>query len=446
MNRATRASGKDRASDASLSTRPVRPPATANAQAADLNAFAPLKSASSRRNPKRRRRIAIGVVLGIIVLLVAAAVLPGILFPEKQQIETVSVTQGSFENAVEGKASLEPVQTMVASAEVDGIVSEVKVSEGETVNEGDVLYVVKNDDLDAAVSQAQSALQSARDGVTQAQNRLNTARTTPSVNMTQDAEGNPVSVDTQAVQISDAQAQLNTAQASLTAAQESYDAAVAKAEKRTVRASISGTVVENNLSVGTSLSSLTSQGKAPMRVADMSKLLVKIPISEVDIAKIEVGQSATVTFDAFDDVTANAQVTHIAQTSMAAEAASGSQGSSSTAVRFEVTLQIDEPDARLKSGMTAHTRIITQTMDDVLLVPNVALLEDGDTAMIAKLPAGAEPVAENVEDVRVRVVAKNASQSVVEVVSGSLADGDTLAVIPAPEPVAGAASSGMELI
>ena len=184
---------------------------------------------------------------------------------------------------------------MVASAEVDGIVSEVKVSEGETVNEGDVLYVVKNDDLDAAVSQAQSALQSARDGVTQAQNRLNTARTTPSVNMTQDAEGNPVSVDTQAVQISDAQAQLNTAQASLTAAQESYDAAVVKAEKRTVRASISGTVVENNLSVGTSLSSLTSQGKAPMRVADMSKLLVKIPISEVDIAKIEVGQSATMT-------------------------------------------------------------------------------------------------------------------------------------------------------
>ena len=166
----------------------------------------------------------------------------------------------------------------------------------------------------------------------------------------------------------------------------------------------------------------------------------------MDIAKIEVGQSATVTFDAFDDVTANAQVTHIAQTSMAAEAASGSQGSSSTAVRFEVTLQIDEPDARLKSGMTAHTRIITQTMDNVLLVPNVALLEDGDTAMIAKLPAGAEPVAENVEDVRVRVVAKNASQSVVEVVSGSLADGDTLAVIPAPEPVAGAASSGMELI
>lgn len=399
-----------------------------------LDAFSPVQSAASRVNPKRRKKVIIGVVVGALVLVAGAFAASKLLAPAAEPEQTVSVSEGTFQDVVEGKGTLEPVQTFIASAEVEGIVEEVSVGEGSVVAEGDVLYTVKNDDLDAAVVQAEAGLQGARDTLTQAQNKLNVARSTPAVNPTQDAEGNTVLVDTQATQISDAKSQVNAAQSALNAAQSAYDAAVAKAEKRTVRARMGGTVLGSNITAGTSLASLTTSNKPPLQISDMSKLIVKIPVSEVDIAKVQVGQVSKITFDALANLSLQGTVTHIAQTNTESTG-SASAGSSSTAVRYEVTLQIDEPDSRLKSGMTAHASIITTSVENTLMVSNIALVTEGDKTFVYKKPlkdaksgTDAAKGSSDEEQVEVKVEAANSSQSAISVVSGQLSAGDELLV------------------
>ena len=171
-------------------------------------------------------RVASGVLVGVVVGLVVAAsagfAASRLLAPPEQPMQTAEVTQGTFEETVSGKGTLEPVRTTIASPEVEGIVESVNVGEGAAVNEGDVLYTLKNDDLDLAVAQANAQLQSARDALTQANNKLKLARTTPSFSEGQDAQGNPVIVNTQPSQISDAESQVNSAKSALDSAQSTY--------------------------------------------------------------------------------------------------------------------------------------------------------------------------------------------------------------------------------
>lgn len=181
------------------------------------------------------------------------------------------------------------------------------------------------------------------------------------------------------------------------------------------------------------MASLSSANKPPLQLSDMSKLIVKIPVSEVDIAKVKEGQSARMTFDAVPDLSVLATVTHIAQTNESPSAAA-SAGSSSTAVRYEVTLQIDAPDERLKSGMTARAEIATTTVENALIVPNAAIVREGGKAYVMKAPEEKAPGAsQNEEDlaeslVEVTVEASDSSQSAVRAVSGTLSAGDSLMV------------------
>ena len=399
-----------------------------------LDEFAPVQSAAKGRLSTRRKRILVGVVVGLVVAASAGFAASRLLAPPEQPMQTAEVTQGTFEETVSGKGTLEPVRTTIASPEVEGIVESVNVGEGAAVNEGDVLYTLKNDDLDLAVAQANAQLQSARDALTQANNKLKLARTTPSFSEGQDAQGNPVIVNTQPSQISDAESQVNSAKSALDSAQSTYDAAVAKAEKRTVRANMAGTVLASNITAGTSIASLSSANKPPLQLSDMSKLIVKIPVSEVDIAKVKEGQSAHVTFDAVPDLSVPATVTHIAQTNESSSTAA-SAGSSATAVRYEVTLQIDAPDERLKSGMTARAEIATTTVENALIVPNAAIVREGGKAYVMKAPEEKAPGASQSEEedlaeslVEVAVEARDNSQSAVRVVSGTLSAGDRLMV------------------
>lgn len=359
-------------------------------------------------------------------MVVAAGIgIGGLFATPEQSMQTVEVSRATFQDTVDGKGTLEPARSTIASAEVEGIVDTVNVSEGSVVAEGDVLYTIRNADLDAAVAQTAASLQSARDTLAQANNKLKLARTAPSAGSAESMVAS--SPESQALSIADAKSQVSSAQAALDSAQSTYDAAVAKADKRTVRATMAGTVLSSNITAGTALASLTAGGKPALQISDMSKLLVKIPVSEVDIAKVKEGQKAQITFDAIPNLVAHGTVARIAQTSTAS-ASTGSASAAangSAAVRYEVTLQIDEPDARLKSGMTAHAKITATTIENALIVPRIALVKTAENTTVVKLGEK-----DSIDTVEVKVEASNASQAVVSVVSGTLEPGDQLMVTP----------------
>lgn len=345
-----------------------------NAGISDDEAYAKLKTKRAERRHKKlvRRGIAAGIVGGIILIAIIASV---ILNSQPQSADgpvTDMVMEGTFTTTVEAKGQLKPISASVVSPSVDGTVAQINVQAGQNVNEGDVLMTIKNDELDNAVAEAQRAVAAAQEDLKNAQAALAAAQTAPTL----DADGATTTADA----TPDASA-VSSAQRNLASAQATLEQANAKAAERTVKAPSSGSIVELNAKVGATVTGGmvmgegdTSGGKQCMQIADLSKMKVTVQVGEKDIAKIAVGQSANVTYPAFPDIVSQGTVTAIA--SVANSDAANGGGSS---VTFNVDILIEAPDSRLKPGMTAEVSVVTEQLDDVVMVPTMALMtEDGE--------------------------------------------------------------------
>ena len=177
----------------------------------------------------------------------------------------------------------------------------------------------------------------------------------------------PTSAEKQA-EAQSALASLNAMQDKLEQTAIAYDEAVARAAKRTVTASIAGSVVAVNIEPGKALGAAAGAATSPVQIADLSQMTVSINVNEIDILKITADQTAEVTFTAAPDLTLPATVVSIATTSAGSGDASGGAlygGSMGGAVTYAVKLLIAEPDPRLKPGMTAKATITTTTIDNI---------------------------------------------------------------------------------
>lgn len=377
-----------------------------NAGISDDEAYAKLKAKRAERRRKKliRRGIAAGIVGGIILIAIIASV---ILNSQPQSADgpvTDMVMEGTFTTTVEAKGQLKPISASVVSPSVDGTVASINVQAGQSVNEGDVLMTIKNDELDRNVAEAQRAVTAAQEDLKNAQAALAAAQAVPTLDV--DGATAPKDVTSDASAVSSAQRNLASAQATL-------DQANAKAAERTVKAPSSGSIVELNAKVGATVTGGmvmgegdTSGGKQCMQIADLSKMKVTVQVGEKDIAKIAVGQSANVTYPAFPDIVSQGTVTAIASVANS-DAANGGGGS----VTFNVDILIEAPDSTLKPGMTAEVSVVTEQLDDVVMVPTMALMtEDGEHYYVN---VATDDEGKETRRVKVTVVTQNDNDAVV---------------------------------
>ena len=372
----------------------------------DEEAYAKLKAKRAERRRKKliRRGIAAGVVAAIVLIAVIVTLVINARPAGTNGPVTDMVTEGTFTTTVEAKGQLKPISASVVSPSVDGTVASINVQAGQSVNEGDVLMTIKNDELDRNVAEAQRAVAAAQEDLNNAQKALAAAQAAPAM----DADGTAVPTDTSA----DASA-VSSAQRNLASAQATLEQANAKAAERTVKAPSSGSIVELNAKVGATVAGGvvvgegdTSGGKQCMQIADLSKMKVTVQVGEKDIAKIAVGQSANVTYPAFPDIVSQGTVTAIASVANA-DASYGGSGS----VTFNVDILIEAPDGRLKPGMTAEVSVVTEQLDDVVMVPTMALMtEDGENYYVN---LATDDEGKETRRVKVTVVTQNDNDAVV---------------------------------
>ena len=380
------------------------------AEISDEEAYAKLKAKRAERRRKKliRRGIAAGVVGAIALIAIVATLVINAQPQGASEPVTDMVTEGTFTTTVEAKGQLKPISSSVVSPSVDGTVDSIKVQPGLSVNEGDVLMTIKNDELDRNVAEAQRAVAAAQEDLANAQKAAAAAQAIP----TTDVEGASAAAAGAPTASGDTNA-VSAAQRSLATAQANLDQANAKAAGRTVTAPSSGSIVELNAKVGATVTggmimgeSDSSGGKQCMQIADLSKMKVTVQVGEKDIAKIAVGQSANVTYPAFPDIVSQGTVTAIASVANS-DAANGGGGS----VTFNVDILIEAPDARLKPGMTAEVSVVTEQLDDVVMVPTMALMtEDGEHYYVN---ASTDDEGKQTRRVKVTVVTQNDNEAVV---------------------------------
>jgi HlyD family secretion protein len=168
-----------------------------------------------------------------------------------------------------------------------------------------------------------------------------------------------------------------------------------------------GILTELNISAG----ELPNAARPAAVITDLSLFHIDITVDEIDIGKISEGQAVQVTLDAVPDAQLLGHIDSIAPTPI----------SSGGTVSYQVTVVVDESNVDLRSGLSATASIITQELDEVLLIPNRSVQIDRSTgrAFVEKMVDGVPTRTE------VQLGARNEQYS--EVVSG-LSEGDVLAI------------------
>ncbi|MDD3804483.1 MAG: efflux RND transporter periplasmic adaptor subunit [bacterium] len=159
------------------------------------------------------------------------------------------------------------------------------------------------------------------------------------------------------------------AENTLASMQASYDIAKDNINKTLITSPINGIITAIYVEEGENVitGTMNNAGTVLMTVSDNNKLLVKANVDETSIVKINKGNSATVTFDAYPETTYTGKVFQKAnrptQTS-----------SSDTGIEYEVEILLDGKSPELVSGMTGEVNITTKVKENVLTVPIQAVM------------------------------------------------------------------------
>ena len=124
------------------------------------------------------------------------------------------------------------------------------------------------------------------------------------------------------------------------------------------------------------------RGMEIVSIPDLSVMQVKTQVNEIDVSRVKVGQQVVITFDALDGPTFYGTVTNVATL------ATTERGSDIKVFTVDVT--IDGQDERLKPGMTAQCKIVTDKIDNVLSVPLEAVFDKEDTTVVFVKKGGFE--------------------------------------------------------
>ncbi|MBB6378098.1 HlyD family secretion protein [Pseudonocardia eucalypti] len=123
---------------------------------------------------------------------------------------------------------------------------------------------------------------------------------------------------------------------------------------------------------GGGLSATRPGGGAFIVLNDLNTFQVVVPFEESDAAKVSPGQKVDVSFDAVPDLTREGTVLSIAPGGIAI----------SGVTNYYATVLLNESDPRLKAGQTAEAGVRTSSKDNVLVVPNGAVIRQGGRTLV----------------------------------------------------------------
>lgn len=403
----------------------------------DPDTLAAYATLERHKRERRRKRIIRGAIVAAIALAALGfLVLPGLLGGESGESEdpiaTAMVYRGDVTDSITSSGAAKPVDSVVVTPEVDGIIASVEVTEGQQVKAGDLLLTIKNDELDRDVRKAELAVQSAQSAVDQAQRAYDQAgggngpngnggygdggsEDIPGVEYVEGLGADAASVESAR---EDARIALETAQMELQSAQEALEQARSMAAKREVRAPQDGTVIALSAEVGAPVGGTGEGGSGSLATnADLSRMTVRVQVNENDITKISKDQAATITFSALPDVQLTGTVTRISAMPSGGNAGEYYEGGGSTS--YDVDILIPEPDARIKPGMTADVEIVCSSFPDALVVPSTAVQGEGEWASVIVVTGEGEE--QEFTEVLVTVLGSNGYETAVQ---GELEEGD----------------------
>ncbi|GIV62152.1 MAG: hypothetical protein KatS3mg044_1018 [Rhodothermaceae bacterium] len=263
----------------------------------------------------------------------------------------VTIERGDLEAVVSATGRLEAVTTVQVGTQVSGIISDIFVDFNDHVRKGQVIARIDTTLLVSAIRDAEATLERNLAQLEHARREFDRIRDLFEKNFTTEVEYNQAKYNYDV-----AQAAVKSARVNLERAQRNLGYA-------TIRAPISGVVVERNVDVGQTVQASFSAPQLFLIANDLAKMQILALVDESDIGHIHEGQAVRFTVQAYDDAVFTGTVRQVRLQSQIQE----------NVVNYTVVVDVDNRDGKLLPGMTATVEFIIDRREDVLKVPNAAL-------------------------------------------------------------------------
>lgn len=344
----------------------------------------------------------------IVVLVAACATAGGNDQPAGSSLRTGVADRGTIRVMIEETGIVQPQRQIVVKSPISGVVRNLPVEAGDAVRAGQVMAIVVPDIAQAnQLAQLRSELASAAIAVENLRREYQRAQQLKERTLISEAD-----LDAKHVALEQAENQHKAASERLRLMEESGVQATDETQSARITAPAAGVVTVRGVEEGETVVGGTSAfggGTELFTIADLSTLLVKAAINEVDIGKVSRGDTVRITVDAFPGDTAAGVVRLVPPAARQQDR-----------IRvFDVEIVVTSGHRILRPGMTANVRIAGPVRSDVVRVPVEAVFYVEGKPIVYKVTNGASTP--------VPIVLGLSDLSYVEIADG-LAAGDSVAL------------------
>jgi HlyD family secretion protein len=310
------------------------------------------------------------LIVGLVILVVIAAAILGYVLIKngkgsQVKYRTEAITKGDLQALVVTSGTINPINIVDVGSTVSGKISKLYADFNSQVKAGQVVAELERDLLKAKVDQNQSNYESALASLDRSQTTLEQMQKKyeRSLDLFQKNQLSLEEKETAETNFLGAKSDLVTSKARVSQAKSQLDSSKVDLSYATIISPIDGVVITRSVNVGQTVAA-SFQAPVLFKVAtDLSKMRVECTVDETDIGKVKEGQTCRFTVSAFPNETFNGVVTQVRYSPETVQ----------NVVTYTTIVNAENPDLKLRPGMTATVSIVVGEAKNVLKVPNSAL-------------------------------------------------------------------------
>jgi len=316
------------------------------------------------------------IVWGIVILVVVAGI-GGFAMsrrgPKPKGIQTAKVERQDLQAKVSANGKVQATKKVDLSATVPGQVVHLAVREGDFVKKGQFLLQLDAVNYRAGAKSSQFSMQALLKDLDSARFNADQAK----ADLERAAKNNAAGILAEA-DLQRARTNASTPQAALLASEQRVEQARATLEgaqnslsKTTIVAPMDGIVTARRIEEGeVAVIGVQNQpGTVLLTISDMSVVEAEMEIDETSIPSVALGQTARVHVDAYQNQTFDGTVTEVGSSPIIV-----APGPTTEAIKFKVKVQLTNPPAGIKPGLSVQADILTGFRSKVLTVPLQAMV------------------------------------------------------------------------
>jgi HlyD family secretion protein len=309
------------------------------------------------------------------------------------QYRSAKIERGNLQASISASGAVNPVTQVSVGTQVSGQIKELYVDFNSEVKAGQLIAQIDPETFEFRVRQAMADVDAARAAVLTAQ--ANVAASNAAISRAQvdaaealrdferkkdladkqfiaqsEADKARALVNTSGESVKSAQAQLAVTNAQVKSAQANVaqrEAALSQAridlQRTKITSPVNGIVIKRAIERGQTVAASLQSPELFVIAQNLSDMQVDASIDEADVSRIRTGQKATFTVDAFPGQTFEGEVRQVRKAAQ----------NVANVVTYVAVVGFTNTAGRLLPGMTANVRVVTDSRENVLKIPNSAL-------------------------------------------------------------------------